>query len=259
MTGSVGHQRTLGLLGGMGPAATVDVLHKIVDATPAARDQDHIPILIRCIPQIPDRTDALLSQGLSPVDMLVRGARELRYWGADILAIACNTAHHWYQPVQEAFNGPVLHIAEAVADELHACGVVGAIGIMATRGTMVSGFYQRYLEAAGYRVLMPSAAEQLRHVDHAVARAKAGDWTEARRATRAGTDTLLQRGAARVVLACTELPLAVGLALDEHDLLDANAVLARACVRAALGREPKATVRTAQGYLYRYTLLEDIE
>jgi aspartate racemase len=244
MKGPIRHRRTLGLLGGMGPAATVDVLDKIIRATPAARDQDHIPILVRCFPQIPDRTDALLRRGPSPVDMLAQGAGDLRHWGADILAIACNTAHHWYQPVHEAFGGPVVHIAEAVVNELRALGIDGPIGVMATRGTIVSGFYQRCLEASGYAVLTPSSAEQSR-VDHAVARAKAGDWSEARRIARAGADHLLHGGATRVVLACTELPLALGLTTHDHQLLDANAALARACVRAALGREPRAVERAA--------------
>lgn len=245
MSGRHGPMRTLGLLGGMGPAATVDVLDKIVKATPASRDQDHIPILVRCIPQIPDRTDALSGRGPSPVDGLVQGAADLRRWGAQILAIACNTAHHWYGPVQEAFGGPVVHIVDAVAQELQARGDAGPIGIMATSGTMASGFYRQRLEAAGYVVLAPSPTEQAGFVDHAVARAKAGDWDEARLAASVVARNLLRRGARRVLLACTELPLALMPAMPDHDLLDANVALAHACVRAALGREPAVSDKAA--------------
>src|SRR5690606_30504888 len=83
--------RTLGLLGGMGPSATADVLCKIIEVTPAARDQDHIPVLVRNVPQVPDRTQALLGSGASPQSALIAGARALRLAGADFLAIACNT------------------------------------------------------------------------------------------------------------------------------------------------------------------------
>jgi aspartate racemase len=216
----------------MGPAATVDVLDKIIRATPATRDQEHIPILVRCIPQIPDRSDALLGRGPSPADALAQGARELRRSGADVLAIACNTAHHWYQAIREAFGLPVIHIAETVTRELLESGASGSIGIMATSGTILSGFYQRSLEAAGYNVLLPSPADQAGLVDHAVACAKSGDWKSARRGARIAADRLFRHGAASVVLACTELPPALGLPTAGHGLLDANMALALACVRA---------------------------
>lgn len=245
MTGPACHTHTLGVLGGMGPAATVDVLDKIVKATPATRDQEHIPILVRCIPQIPDRTDALLGRGPSPADALVRGARELRRSGAEVLAIACNTAHHWYQPICEAFGLPVVHIAEAVAHDLRESGASGSIGVMATSGTLLSGFYQRSLEAAGYNVLLPSSTDQSHLVDYAVALAKAGDLHTARQAARVAVDALFLRGARRVVLACTELPLALGSPMLEHGLLDANTALANACVRAARGNDENISWRAA--------------
>lgn len=235
MTGLRGPVRTLGLLGGMGPAATVDVLDKIVKATPATRDQEHIPILVRCIPQIPDRTEALLGRGPSPLGDLMQGAADLRQWGAQILAIACNTAHHWYGPVQEAFGGPVVHIADAVVQALRERGSIGPVGIMATSGTMASGFYQRRLASSGYEVLVPPPADQSRFVDHAVARAKAGEWDEARYAARSAARHLLRRGAKQIVLACTELPPTLMPVTTDRDLLDANMALAQACVRAALG------------------------
>src|SRR6185312_981907 len=243
MTIGAGCWHTLGLLGGMGPAATVDVLDKIVRATPATCDQEHIPILVRCIPQIPDRSDALLGRGPSPADALARGARELRRSGADVLAIACNTAHHWYQAIHEAFGLPVIHIAETVAQDLLESGASGSIGIMATSGTILSGFYQRSLEAAGYNVLLPSPADQAGLVDHAVACAKSGDWKGARRGAHIAADGLFRRGAARVVLACTELPLALGLSTPGHGLLDANMALALACVRATRGDDARTYLR----------------
>lgn len=232
MNDMVRSPRTLGLLGGMGPAATVDVLGKIVRCTPAVRDQDHIPILVRCVPQIPDRTQALLEGGPSPAEALAQGARALRQAGAQLLAIACNTAHHWYPAIREAFAAPVVHIAEAVIDDLHQSGIRGGVGVMATGGTRASGFYRRYLEQAGYTVVEPTLDSQAHEVDRAIACVKAGDSGAAMPWARRAADALFERGAHTVVLACTELPLALATVSDER-LLDANDALARACVRAA--------------------------
>ena len=228
--------RTLGLLGGMGPAATVDVLNKIIAATPAARDQDHLPILVRCVPQIPDRTEALLGDGLSPREALVQGARELRAAGAEVLAIACNTAHHWYAPIRNAFNAPVLHVADAVVEELLEIGAAGPVGLMATRGTLASGFYQEILGKAGYPLLLPTPQEQVELLDLAIAHAKASHWADAHEAAHHAAEKLLARGADHVVLACTELPVALGATACDPRLLDANTALAHACVRASLHR-----------------------
>lgn len=224
--------RTLGLLGGMGPAATADVLGKVVRSTPATRDQEHIPILVRCVPQIPGRSEALLEGGPSPAEALAQGARALREAGAEFLAIACNTAHHWYPAIHEAFGAQVVHIAEAVIDELRQSGTSGRVGVMATRGTMASGFYRRYLEEAGMTVLEPLPDSQADEVNRAIACVKAGDIDAAMPWARRAADALFERGAETVILACTELPLALATVPDKR-LLDASDALARACVRAA--------------------------
>lgn len=237
--------RTIGLLGGMGPGATADLLAKIVQATPANRDQDHIPILVRCIPQIPDRTDALLGRGPSPAAQLAHGARELRRTGAQVLAIACNTAHHWYPEIRDAFGAQVLHIADAVRDELRMHGGSGRIGLMATSGTLASGFYQQRLQAAGHDVLVPLSDDQARHVDHAITEAKSARWEAARPAAQAAAQALIGRGAERVVLACTELPLALACSQLAPRLVDANQALAFACVRAAMATQTQITEAVA--------------
>lgn len=223
--------RTLGILGGMGPQATSDVLARIIALTPARRDQDHIPILVRCVPQIPDRTEALLGRGPSPESALVEGAESLRRSGAEVLAIACNTAHHWYEPVRAAFGGPVVNIAEAVADELKRRRSGPVIGLLATRGVMASGFHRRVIERAGFHVLAPPENAQVQ-VDRAIALTKAGEPGEARAYACAAVDNLFDRGVSTVVLACTELPVALGPRADDA-ILDANQALARACLRAA--------------------------
>jgi aspartate racemase len=226
----------LGLLGGMGPSATADVFNKIIANTPASSDQEHIPIIVRSVPQIPDRTEALLKGGASPESALAAGARSLCEAGAQLIAITCNTAHHWYDVVAAASNVPVLHIATAVLAELDSRGARGArLGLMATDGTMASGFYQRRLSDAGYDLTTPSLDTQTHLVTPSILLAKAGRWEEARSCAGAAAEELLEAGAEIIVLGCTELPLALSgwVHADAH-ALDANLALARACVRRAM-------------------------
>lgn len=228
--------RTLGLLGGMGPGATADVLTKIISVTPAARDQDHVPVLVHCVPQIPDRTAALLGRGPSPEAALIDGALALRRAGADFMAIACNTAHHWYEAVRHAADRPVIHIADAVVAEIQASGKAGPVGLLATAGTIQSGFYQRALRAEGLVPCTPDQAIQHSIVDTAIAAAKAGRWPEARRLIGRAIEKLGSDGSRILILACTELPLVVrDRDCDGMLIVDANLALARACVAAARG------------------------
>ena len=83
--------KTIGIIGGMGPLATIDIFNKIVRNTQVEKDQDHIPILINNNPQIPDRTKSILSQGISPVDEIIKSGKKLEAIGADFLIIPCNT------------------------------------------------------------------------------------------------------------------------------------------------------------------------
>ena len=108
--------RTVGVLGGMGALATVDFLNKLVLATPAACDQEHIPLLVRFCPEVPDRADALLGCGPSPVSALVAAALSIEQDGAQCLVIPCNTAHAWYDDISNSITIPILHIVDAALE-----------------------------------------------------------------------------------------------------------------------------------------------
>jgi aspartate racemase len=114
---------TLGVLGGMGAMATVDFLRKLVEATPAERDQEHIPLIVRFCPEVPDRAAALAGAGPSPQPALVAAAVELAAAGAQALAIPCNTAHYWYDALCAAVPIPILHIVDAAVAELQRRGM----------------------------------------------------------------------------------------------------------------------------------------
>ena len=118
----------LGVLGGMGPMATVDFLAKLVRATPAGRDQDHIPTLVCSAVDIPDRADAILGAGPDPLPAMRAALVRLEAGGATRIAIPCNTAHHWHAALQAGTSLPILHIVDAVAETLARAGTGAAAG-----------------------------------------------------------------------------------------------------------------------------------
>src|SRR3989338_9199705 len=164
----------LGVLGGMGPLAAADFLAKLVAETPATRDQDHIPYVAWGVPQIPDRPAAILRHGESPLPHMLRGIAALKQAGATAVAIACNTAHYWHDDLVREGGLPILHIADATCDELIARGISkGAIGLIATGGTLAAGFFQQRLKARGLDCLVNTRADQDQLVLPAIAAVKA--------------------------------------------------------------------------------------
>src|SRR6186713_3023570 len=101
--------RVLGVLGGMGPLATVDFLKKLIEETPASRDQEHVPVIAYSVPQIPDRPSAIIGQGESPLPQMLEGIHTLKRADAKAVAIACNTAHFWYDDLVRQGGLPILH------------------------------------------------------------------------------------------------------------------------------------------------------
>lgn len=219
----------LGVLGGMGPLATVDFLAKLVAATEAETDQQHIPVVVRSVPQIPDRTACLLLGGESPLPALRLGMRELARAGATAVAIPCNTAHHWVDALEADDLPPILHIVDAVADLLaRELPGGGRVAVMATAGTHAAGVYARRLDAERWPLLPPSESD-LAAVGHGIALVKAGRVVEAREIFVRQAEAQRARGAAAVILACTEIPAA--MPKGDPTLIDATAALAARCVR----------------------------
>ena len=224
----------LGVLGGMGPLAGGAFVTRVVALTPAVRAQDHIT-LIRCSdPRVPDRSAARLGQGEDPLAAMMIGIRRLEGAGAQVIAIPCNTAHLWYQQMTLQATVPLLHIVEAVCDDLVRLGIMDArIGLMGTPATLELGLYQGPLTQRGYSVITPDKEELQLCID-AIAAVKANRPEAAFAPAAACITRLAARGADVVVLGCTELPLAVphaqraALGVVLTDSIDA---LARAAIR----------------------------
>ena len=228
----------IGILGGMGPLATVDFLSKLVERTPASCDQDHVPVVVYSVPQIPERSASILHGGESPLPAMLAGIRTLERAGADAIAIACNTAHFWYDDLARECRVPLLHIADS------ACAALGSdvakVGLLGTTGTLAAGFYQQRLAARGYTCLTSGDDEQARWVMPGIGLVKAGDLPAAGALLQQALASLFERGAQRVILACTEIPPALQrvAAPQLRRCIDATAALADGCIEWSLRGAP---------------------
>ena len=200
----------IGVLGGMGPMATVDFMRKIILLTPASRDQDHLPVIAYSVPQVPDRSAAIVEATQSPLPAMIQGLQTLVRAGAGCIAIPCNTAHHWYDDLARESSVPVLHIVDATGAAMERLGVDdGPVGLLATAGTLDAGIYQARLASRGYECILPGDGDMETLVTPGIGLVKAGQVAQAEELLRAAADNLLGRGAGAVLLRCTEN--AVGL------------------------------------------------
>ena len=225
----------LGVLGGMGPLATVDFLAKLIDATPAAGDAGHAPFVAASIPQIPSRVAAILADGESPLPALLAVRDRLLAAGATLLAMPCNTAHRWHDDLARGIDVPFLHIADAAAGEVGARVPAGAtVGVIATAATHAIGLYSARLERAGCRVAVPVDADDLRAVADGIAAVKRGDAAAGGRLFARVVSALERRGVAAIVLGCTEVPPGLAAAGIRPGVpwVDPTGALARACAAA---------------------------
>lgn len=198
---------TIGILGGMGPAATVDFYDKLVRATPAGRDQDHLRVIIWADPAVPDRSAALLDGGPDPRPVLRRGAVHLAAGGADLLAVPCNTAHAFVPEIAAAVGLPLVSIIDTTADAV-ASRHPARVGLLATSGTVASRLYHNAIEPHGVQVLTPGPAAQAQ-VMTAIQAVKSSDTATAAPLLASAAADLIEAGAELLIAGCTEVVLAL--------------------------------------------------
>ena len=200
--------RTVGVLGGMGPAATLDFLTKLQAATGAQRDQDHVRTIVDINPHVPNRNEALADDGPSPAPTLIAMAQGLERAGAEGLVIACNSAHAWADDIAAAVSIPLINLVDATADAvLVDAGGALHVGLLAATACLDADLYQNALAARGVQAITLDDAGRSRFMS-LLYRIKAGETGEAaRREMHALAFELIDAGAKAVVSACTEVPL----------------------------------------------------
>lgn len=223
----------IGVLGGMGPLATLDFFSKVIAYTPACRDEDHVPLLIQSDPMIPPRPAAIFTGTGSPLPALLAGRDRLVAAGAQALVMPCNTAHYWYPDLVLGCTVPFLSIVDACCAELDAIATPGdTVGIIATRATLAAQLFDAPLAQRGYQVKEPDEHAMETWVLPAIAQVKAGRAHDGGKLIEQAVQRLLSHGASAVILACTETPVALDAVQSSlrGRCIDSTAALARSTV-----------------------------
>lgn len=222
----------VGVLGGMGPGATIDFMAEILAATPAEKDQHHLRLLVDQNPQLPSRQLALAGAGESPGPQLATMAKGLERSGADFLVMPCNTAHAYRDDIVAATTIPLVSIIDETVAE---CRGLERVGLLATVGCLEAGVFQAAFAATGQSLILPTAAE-LEEFTRLVAAIKIGNQSdEIRMAMTQLAEALLNRGAQGIVAGCTEIPLVLEQSMLQVPLISSTTVLAKSTVAIALG------------------------
>ena len=226
---------TAGVLGGMGPDATVDFLAKVIAATSAEADQDHARMLVDHNPKVPNRQTALLGNGEDPGPVLAAMAKGLEDAGADFLVMPCNTAHAFARDIRAAVSIPLVSIIDVTVE---ACRDKGAVGVLATDGCLNTGIYQDALQQAKIECVLPDANETA-ELMRLISAIKAGDRGEAiALGMQSVGNALVVKGARAIIAGCTEIPLVLTDDLLAVPLVSSTDVLAELTAAIASGKHP---------------------
>lgn len=229
----------VGVVGGIGPAATVDFMDKIVLNTTASKDQEHIKVVVEQNPQIPDRTQYLVGNGSDPTIALYATCKKLEQAGANVIAIPCNTAHAFVDRIQPNISVSIINmLTETITEITSMYPDTRKVGLLATKGTIQSGLYHNAAVAAGLELIVPDESTQSIIMDaiYGTKGVKAG-YTEGHCCEQVikALKYLESRSATVAILGCTELPLVMPALKNPTrlTLLDPTNILARRCVALA--------------------------
>lgn len=238
--------RRVGILGGMGPEATILIMQKVLAGVSARDDGDHIPLIVDQNPQIPSRIAHLIEgTGEDPGPVLADSSRRLVAAGAEALAIPCNTAHHYADAIRGAVQVPLIDMIElSVAHAASLAGPGGTVGILGSPAIRKVGLFEDALARHGLSGLYAEdEAETLAAIRQIKAR---GPQPEARARLIAASDALRARGAVTQMIACTEFSLiaeAVAPGVTAFDTLDrlAGAIVSFSMQTSMTDQEPRKT------------------
>ena len=228
--------KTVGVLGGMGPAATLDFFARVLAASNAKRDRDHIRLIIDCNPHVPDRNAAVAGTGPSPAPALIAMARGLQAAGAELLVMPCNTAHAVFDEIKAATDLPTISIIDVTVETVHnARPQPHSVGLLATTGCIDADLYQSALAKFGIEALVPQGSARDRFMQ-VLARIKSGDTGAGTKAEMiAVAQTLIDAGAETIIAGCTEVPLVLSPEDISVPVVNSTDCLVQATITAARG------------------------
>jgi len=246
-------QKTVGILGGLGPEASNWLAQEITRITPATKDQDHLRVIHYNNPKIPDRTEAIVKGGTSPVWELVKSAEILEAAGSNFIVIPCNTSHYYLTKVQKYISIPIINMVEETAKHIvNNYPHVKIIGLLATTGTVESGVYDEVFTKYGIEIITPTKEDQEEFVTEGIygkRGAKAGYKEYPRLLFEHISKSLFDEGAQIIITGCTE----IGLVMDQmgvnFKLVDPAKILAHITVEKALNEPSKNEIKALVGDL----------
>lgn len=226
-------EKIVGIIGGMGPEATIDLMTRVIRATPALDDMDHIRIVVDNNSKVPSRIKALIEKtGESPLSCLQEMARKLADWGVDVLAIPCNTAHYYHPGIQETVGIPVLDmIGLSVAAIITGHPGLKTVGILASSAVIDLQIYEKRFAEKGVALVTPAGGLQKGIMD-AIRKIKTGRFgKKVHGALQAAATDLVDKGAEALLVACTELSIIASEIDVPIPVYDSAQVLAEAIVK----------------------------
>ena len=220
--------KKLGVLGGMGPAATAEFLRLLAVHMPAKYDQQHPIVYVLSDPTTPDRSAGILGEGEDPSPVILRNLETLISWGSDVLAVPCNTAHYFIDRLKHKLKIPLVHIVDATFSE--AAKLDSKAWLFSTLGTAKSNLYQNYAQKVGYDLRIPDNNTQ-QEVESVLRLVKSGNLPEAKNKFKTIIESAWSVEDIPIMLACTELPLAYEEPeTKENKSVSSLSALAKACI-----------------------------
>ena len=227
-------KRSIGVLGGMGPEATILFMQKVVQAVPALDDADHVPLIVDNNTQVPSRIKALIEKtGEDPGPALAAMARRLEKTGAEALVMPCNTAHNYHHHIRQAAAIPFLSMVDLTVERIHKDFPSARVGILASPAVRMTGVYDTPLNEAGLTPVYPQDEAAILTAIRAL-KISASDGTAIQTVSMAASE-LAAGGCDVLLVGCTEFSLLAGGLKKRHPLVDSLDVLAETTVSFSLG------------------------
>ena len=255
--------KNIGILGGLGPEATNEICHQITEYTPATKDQEHLNVITYSNPKIPDRTEAILHGGETPVDEMVKTAKALELAGADFIIIPCNTAHYFVEEVQKEISIPIINmIKETVEFIARNYPDVKRVGVLATSGTVKSEVYGTELAKHSIKTMYPNENEQERLVMAAIYGVdgiKAKYHSYPRLMLEKAARNLIEDGAELIICGCTEISLVMNQKKVPYVLINPSEILAKKAITEAFAENDEIEFRPRMVRGHDMVIMEAIE
>jgi len=228
------NQKIIGILGGMGPEATLDLFRKIIRLSAVEKDQDHFRIIIDNNPKIPDRTAAIFGKGENPLPALQKTAKNLEKAGADFIIMPCNTAHYFISEIQQSIKIPILNMIKETAHYVKSIfPSIKNVGLLATKGTYKTELYTSFFKEKNIKVLMPSPPEQ-EIIMKVIYKVKSGILSEEmKKQMIAISEEQIKKGAQVIIAGCTEIPLILKNEDLKVPVIDPTNILAKKAIEVA--------------------------